>query len=145
MEALSIADIKEVVAHAGGTVTEVKQTKEGFTVETEFPDGLTPWFDAEECKGVGEFKRCKEFRIGLTFKTESAARATELEKQFRLSWITAYANDDDLVFPRMDFTYGGMPIRHLEVMLTVLMDIGHDAERAIWPPEKNKKPEPPKS
>jgi len=145
VDALTIADIKQVVEHAGGKVTDVRDTEEGFTVNAEFPDGSMPWFDTMECKGAGKEKRCTEFRLGLTYKTESAARATELQKQFRMNWLTAYTDDDRLILPRMDFTYGGMPIRHLEMMLKVLMDIGHEAERAIWPPEKNKKPDAPKS
>jgi hypothetical protein len=142
VDALSLADVRQVVEHAGGKVTEVKETTDGLTVETDFPNGLQPWYEGMQCKGYGESRRCTEFKIGLTFKTESAARAAKLESRFNLNWIAAAAKDEDLIFARMDFTYGGMPIRHLEKMFEVLMDIGLDAEKVIWPPEKNQKAPP---
>jgi hypothetical protein len=141
-DGVTVADVRAVVADAGGVVDRVKESGDnGFTVETTFPDDRHPWFEGVTCKGHGEARVCTEYEISMAFRAKSAADARRLAPQLCFKYICAFADDDVLTFTRMDFTYGGVTRDHLTQSVKVMLEMSADQiEPAIWPDTAKPKP-----
>jgi hypothetical protein len=137
---VTIADVRAIVADAGGVVRSIDATGErGFKVEVDMPDNIPLEFEGLTCKGDGEARRCTEYMISMTFGVDSAARAQELELPLQYRFIAARAVGDQLIFSRMDFTYGGVTRGHVAAAMQVMREMAlGPITRTIWP--ENKKP-----
>jgi hypothetical protein len=70
----------------------------------------------------------------MTFKVKSADEARALAPKLQFQYLSGEAENDEIVFKRMDFTYGGVTRGHIASSMRVMVEMAEDViAPVIWP------------
>lgn len=119
LDAMSVGMARELAVESGGKVVEVEDLDDGtYEMKIHYPDEAPVYLRGYECRGVGDAKRCEDFKLSAWFGLDSEAEALAMEHTVDIVWLSDMQDGDELRIWRYEFVSGATRERLLKTFRT---------------------------